>query len=68
MGGALLISLLLVKVMGSQHCGPQLRQLDKIGPGTRIHGRARRAGPDKGGDRDAASHNSEVHKSPATAQ
>lgn len=29
LGGALLISLLLGKVMGSRHCGPQLRQLDK---------------------------------------
>lgn len=45
-----------------------IKRTRQIGRGAPVRGRARRAGPDKDGDRDAASHNSGPDKRPATAQ
>lgn len=44
-----------------------IKRTRQIGWGAPVRGRARRAGPDKDGDGDAASHNSGSDKSPATA-
>ena len=45
-----------------------IKRTRQIGRGAPVRGRARRAGPDKDGDGDAASHNSGRHKGPATAR
>lgn len=45
-----------------------IKRTRQIGWGAPVRGRARRAGPDKDGDGDAASHNSGLDKRPATAR
>lgn len=45
-----------------------IKRTRQIGRGAPVRGRARRAGPDKDGDGDAASHNSGPDKRPGTAR